>query len=100
MTKQTRESINLGNDTYARGFNDGLNGRPVTIKKSHAHAHRYYKGHAAGGLERSTTMRSALAIEEEGVMQSFIKHSELIKRLETEEKPKGFLSRLFTWFRK
>jgi len=59
--------INLGNDTYHRGFNDGLNGRPKTIKKTHRHVHRYHIGYKAGQAEARTTMRAALAQDDNGV---------------------------------
>jgi hypothetical protein len=47
--------INLGNQTYDRGFADGFAGRPKSIKKSHRHAHRYHTGyrHGAEGFGKS-----------------------------------------------
>ncbi|AXC36504.1 hypothetical protein HOT57_gp60 [Pseudomonas phage phCDa] len=40
--------INLGNETYNRGYADGSAGNPKTIKKSHRHAHRYHIGYRHG----------------------------------------------------
>lgn len=98
MSKPTRASINLGNVTHARGFNDGLNGRPKTIKKSHAHAHRYHTGYILGVVERDTSMRSAMGIE----MNQGLNVSTRVYQVEDtkpEDKPKGLWDRFMTWFR-
>lgn len=98
MSKPTRASINLGNATHARGFNDGLNGRPKTIKKSHAHAHRYHTGYILGVVERDTSMRSAMEVE----MNQGLNVSTRVYQVEDtkpEDKPKGLLNRLITWLR-
>lgn len=98
MSKPTRASINLGNETHARGFNDGLNGRPKTIKKSHAHAHRYHSGYAMGMTEYRSTTRSAMEVE----MHQGLNVSTRVYRVEDtkpEDKPKGLLSRFMAWFR-
>ena len=94
--------INLGNETYDRGFNDGLNGRPKTIKKTHRHAHRYHIGYRAGERERTTTMQAALAVDDNGIQtrvytgtpepQAPVK--DLIANL---GKPKGFWARFRDW---
>lgn len=98
MSKPTPESINLGNVTHARGFNDGLNGRPKTIKKSHAHIHRYHKGYALGVVERSTTMRSAMDVQlDMGVSISTRVYQ--VEDTKPETKPKGLLNRFITWLR-
>lgn len=94
--------INLGNSTYARGFNDGLNGRPKTIKKSHRHAHRYHIGYKAGQAEHRTTMRAALSTSDSGIeTRNFYRVpetpspvSDLIQNL---GKPKGFWARFRDW---
>lgn len=99
MKNPSRASINLGNETYSRGFNDGLNGRPATIKKSHRHLHRYNKGYALGAAEQQRTMHAAVNIDNEGVMQSFIKHADAIQREDVKKKPKGLLSRFVAWLR-
>lgn len=65
--QQNRSEVFLGNETYARGFNDGLNGRPKTIKKTHRHAHRYHIGYKAGLAEKQTTMRAALSVDMDGI---------------------------------
>lgn len=67
--QQNRSEIFLGNETYARGFNDGLNGRPKTIKKTHRHAHRYHTGYRHGQAEAKTTMQAALSRDVDGVRQ-------------------------------
>lgn len=98
MSKPTRASINLGNATHARGFNDGLNGRPKTIKKSHAHAHRYHTGYILGVVERDTSMRSAMEVE----MNQGLNVSTRVYQVEDtkpEDKPKGLWDRFMVWFR-
>lgn len=98
MSKPTRASINLGNATHARGFNDGLNGRPKTIKKSHAHAHRYHTGYILGVVERDTSMRSAMEVE----MNQGLNVSTRVYQVEDtkpEDKPKGLWARFMAWFR-
>lgn len=110
--------IHLGNETYSRGFNDGLNGRPKTIKKSHRHAHRYHAGHRQGMEERNTTMRSALAINNQGIQtrsytgsaingglgrvcdpQLVVVDSPVKELVANLGKPKGFWARFKTWLR-
>lgn len=100
MSKPTPESINLGNVTYARGFNDGLNGRPVTIKKSHAHIHRYNKGYRLGEAEKNRTMSAALDVGKH--MHDSLNVSTMAytaAELYPETKPKGLLNRFITWLR-
>lgn len=98
MSKPTKASINLGNETHARGFNDGLNARPKTIKKSHAHAHRYHIGYRLGEAERLTTMKAALAVEMHHGM-NVVTHSYQTADTKPEAKPKGFLGRFIAWIR-
>ena len=115
MSKPTRASINLGNVTHARGFNDGLNGRPKTIKKSHAHAHRYHTGYLLGVVERDTSMRSALTTnEDEVVTRSYIRNPEkavitsygnireaekALREIAQNARPVSLWDRFMTWFR-
>ena len=99
MKNPSRASINLGNETHARGFNDGLNARPKTIKKSHAHAHRYHIGYRLGEAERLTTMKAALAVEMHQGMNVVTMHYHHNSPFAPGEKPKGFLSRFIAWIR-
>lgn len=46
--QRNQSEINLGNDTYNRGYADGVAGNPKTIKKTHRHAHRYHIGYRHG----------------------------------------------------
>ena len=98
MSKPTKASINLGNETHARGFNDGLNARPKTIKKSHAHAHRYHIGYRLGEAERLTTMKAALAVEMQQGM-NVVTHSYRMVDTKPIDKSKGLLSRFIAWIR-
>ena len=98
MSKPTKASINLGNETHARGFNDGLNGRPRTIKKSHAHAHRYHSGYGLGVTERNTTMRSAMDVQLD-VHGSISTRVYQVEDIKPADKPKGLWGRFMTWFR-
>lgn len=95
MSKPTKASINLGNETHARGFNDGLNARPKTIKKSHAHMHRYHIGYRLGEAERLTAMKAALCTSSDGVETRSYQRSTVTPP----PKPKGFLSRFIAWIR-
>lgn len=95
MSKPTKASINLGNETHARGFNDGLNARPKTIKKSHAHAHRYHIGYRLGEAERLTTMKAALATNDAGIVTCSFERNTVVPAPE----PKGFLGRFIAWIR-
>lgn len=54
--QRNQSEINLGNETYDRGYSDGAAGNPKTIKKTHRHAHRYHIGyrHGADATKRST----------------------------------------------
>lgn len=101
MSKPTKASINLGNETHARGFNDGLNARPKTIKKTHAHAHRYHIGYRLGEAERLTTMKAALATDNNGVITAHYRKSEdnpVVKALMAQgEKEIGFFKKLKNW---
>lgn len=103
MSKPTRASINLGNATHARGFNDGLNGRPKTIKKSHAHAHRYHTGYLLGVVERDTSMRSALATNEDAVVTMNYKRHTPTPSTEglivQGSRPVSLWGRFMAWFR-
>lgn len=47
-TQRNQSEINLGNETYNRGYADGAAGNPKTIKKTHRHAHRYHIGYRHG----------------------------------------------------
>lgn len=55
--QRNKSEINLGQETYNRGYADGLAGNPKTIKKTHRHAHRYHIGyrHGQDQLKRQTT---------------------------------------------
>lgn len=46
--QRNQSEINLGNETYNRGYADGVAGNPKTIKKTHRHAHRYHIGYRHG----------------------------------------------------
>lgn len=46
--QRNQAEINLGNETYNRGYSDGVKGNPKTIKKTHRHAHRYHIGYRHG----------------------------------------------------
>lgn len=107
--QQNRSEVFLGNETYARGFNDGLNGRPKTIKKTHRHAHRYHTGYRHGQAEANTTMQAALSRDVDGVRQVAYANAlgqtrlgaadespvkELVANL---GKPKGFWQRFKAW---
>lgn len=95
MTQQTKASINLGNETHARGFNDGLNGRPKTIKKTHVHAHRYHIGYRLGQAEAKTTMRAALSHNDNGVQtRNYVGEAVVSPPVK-----RGFLSRIMAWVR-
>lgn len=65
--QQNRSEVFLGNETYKRGFNDGLNGRPKTIKKTHRHVHRYHIGYRQGQAEAKATQASALHQDNNGI---------------------------------
>lgn len=47
-SQRNQSEVNLGNETYNRGYTDGLVGNPKTIKKTHRHAHRYHIGYRHG----------------------------------------------------
>lgn len=91
--KQTKASINLGNQTYERGYADGLANRPKSIKKSHAHAHRYHAGHRRGVEDfkrRRTSMATKAVQEDNGVVR--VLYTEPAKK-------QGLLARIAAWIR-
>lgn len=91
--QQSPASVNLGNQTYDRGVADGIHGRPKSIKKTHAHAHRYHIGYRQGEKARARSGYAAVHMPTaDGVQTAF--HGESAKILK-----KGLLSRFFAWIR-
>lgn len=104
--QRNHSEINLGNATYERGFNDGLNGRPKTIKKTHRHAHRYHIGYRAGDRERNTTRQAALAVDSvsspirtHAYLPGNLAHPWGADHVENLGKPQGFWQRFAAWLR-
>ncbi|MBO6275874.1 MAG: hypothetical protein J6N20_00265 [Pseudomonas sp.] len=65
--QRNQSEINLGNETYNRGYLDGLAGNPKTIKKTHRHAHRYHIGYRHGQDETKRTTGAPLILTNNNV---------------------------------
>ena len=83
--------INLGNETYDRGYADGVAGKPKTIKKTHRHAHRYHIGYRHGVDQAKHETGPALTIV--GVDQVAHVHHKLPR-----SQP-GFWTRCLLWLK-
>lgn len=90
--------INLGNQTYDRGFADGMASRPKSIKKTHRHAHRYHVGYRHGleSLGRSYTQGQSFS-DGDGVYKTV--HGEGAKVLKSSVVNMRWWTRLLAWFR-
>lgn len=83
--------INLGNETYNRGYVDGAAGNPKTIKKSHRHAHRYHIGYRHGVDQVKRETSAPLILVNEGV--AHVHH-----RIPS-AKPTGYWARFTRWLK-
>lgn len=82
--------INLGNETYSRGYADGVAGNPKTIKKTHRHVHRYHIGYRHGQEQAKRATGPTLDIQKDNVVH--VHH-----KLPAAAQPKGFWVRLKQW---
>jgi hypothetical protein len=100
--KQRNQSeINLGHETYTRGYGDGIAGHPKTIKKTHRHVHRYHIGYRHGAEEYARNMKSGLHLQDShGVTQ--VMHQKPVNPLvatliKKQSEPTGFWGLLKSW---
>ena len=95
--------INLGNETYHRGYQDGLAGVPKNIKKSHRHAHRYHIGyrHAQEYRKRAVVSRE-VKLAEHAKLNTIQVGTKVYAAAPTVPKPKeqlGFWTRCLLWLK-
>lgn len=93
-TQRNQSEINLGNETYHRGYGDGVAGLPKTIKKTHRHAHRYHIGyrHGVDASKRLISVNSPktmVRVDETGVAQTLFQLPA--------GKPKGIWAKFKAW---
>lgn len=87
--QRNQSEINLGTETYNRGYRDGLAGNPKTIKKSHRHAHRYHIGYRHGVDQTKRETGKPLTLVHENVAHV---HHKLLTAKST-----GYWSRFLHW---
>lgn len=97
--QRNQSEINLGNETYNRGYADGVAGNPKTIKKTHRHAHRYHIGYRHGQEQAKRETGPTLTIL--GSDQVAHVHHKLTAEdaYRALAKPRGFWSRCVAWLK-
>jgi hypothetical protein len=96
--QRNMSEINLGNETYNRGYSDGLVGNPKTIKKTHRHAHRYHIGYRHGQDQTKRATGAPLTLVSENVAHVHHKLPSSSAPLPT-GKPAGFWARFTRWMK-
>jgi hypothetical protein len=100
-TQSNQSEINLGHETYTRGYGDGIAGRPKTIKKTHRHVHRYHIGYRQGAEEQARNVTAGLHLQDShGVTQ--VMHEKPVNPLvaaliKKQNEPTGFWDTLKSW---
>lgn len=96
--QRNKSEINLGQETYHRGYTDGVAGNPKTIKKTHRHAHRYHIGyrHGQDQLKRQTTAPLTVVSENVAHVHHKLTAEDAYRAL---GKPEGFWSRVLRWIK-
>lgn len=93
--QRNQSEINLGNDTYNRGYADGVAGNPKTIKKTHRHAHRYHIGYRHGQDQTKRVTGPVVSLPDGHVQHEYHK----IRSASGLAAPvkKGLVSRIWKW---
>lgn len=96
--QRNKSEINLGQETYHRGYADGVAGNPKTIKKTHRHAHRYHIGyrHGQDQLKRQTTQPLIVVSENVAHVHHKLTAEDAYRVL---GKPSGFWARFTRWLK-
>ncbi len=104
MSKNTQRNlseINLGHETYRRGYGDGIAGRPKTIKKTHRHAHRYHIGYRHGAEETARAAKNGMHLKDgfgvTQVMHNPPKNAVVRALIAQQSRPTTFWGKLKSW---
>lgn len=95
--QRNQSEINLGNETYDRGFTDGNAGVPKNIKKTHRHAHRYHIGYRHGETARNLAASWVAPMAVQARVATIpLSAAEAVRVL---RKPAGFWTRVLRWLK-